>query len=177
MEFPTIHSTAKGSDKLYQVTVVKVKGGYDVIYANGKRTSGLTAGKKPKNGTPLTLVEAEAMAIDTLNSKRTGSSGYHDLGGCSLCANEDGAVVAPVAPTMTLVAASTVRDFTPQLLTEIDGADTAARILLQPGIAMQQKFDGKRIRLLIEGRSVSAYNRDGIACGISTEIMRGRRPA
>jgi bifunctional non-homologous end joining protein LigD len=62
-----------------------------------------------------------------------------------------------------------------QLLTAIDdGAEAAARVL-DPGYAVQQKFDGKRILLHIESDLVTAYNRDGLECGISREILTEAR--
>jgi ATP-dependent DNA ligase len=58
-----------------------------------------------------------------------------------------------------------------QLLTAIDdGAEAAARVL-DPDYAVQQKFDGKRIILQIERTSVTAYNRDGLQCAISKDII------
>lgn len=43
--------------------------------------------------------------------------------------------------------------------------------LLDPAYAVQQKFDGKRIILHIEPSSVTAYNRDGLQCEISKDII------
>ena len=58
-----------------------------------------------------------------------------------------------------------------QLLTSIeDGNDAVAR-LLDPTYAVQQKFDGKRIILHIDRTSVTAYNRDGLQCDISKNIV------
>ena len=58
-----------------------------------------------------------------------------------------------------------------QLLTSIeDGNDAVAR-LLDPTYAVQQKFDGKRIILNIDRTSVTAYNRDGLQCDISKNIV------
>src|SRR5713226_8192785 len=62
-----------------------------------------------------------------------------------------------------------------QLLTAIDdGNETAAR-LLDPNYAVQQKFDGKRILLHIERSSVTAYNREGLVCSASPNIIAEAR--
>lgn len=58
-----------------------------------------------------------------------------------------------------------------QLLTAIDDGNEAAARLLNPDYAVQQKFDGKRILLHIERRSVTAHNRDGLTCDISKNIV------
>lgn len=58
-----------------------------------------------------------------------------------------------------------------QLLTAIDDGNEAAARLLDEDYAVQQKFDGKRILLHIERRSITAHNRDGLTCEISKNIV------
>lgn len=58
-----------------------------------------------------------------------------------------------------------------QLLTPIDDGREAAARLLDPAYAVQQKFDGKRIILHIARTSVTAYNREGLECEISKDIV------
>ena len=62
-----------------------------------------------------------------------------------------------------------------QLLTAIDDGTEAAKRVLDPDYAVQQKFDGKRILLHIETDSVTAYNREGLTCGISKDILTEAR--
>jgi ATP-dependent DNA ligase len=62
-----------------------------------------------------------------------------------------------------------------QLLTAIDDGTEAANRVLDPDYAVQQKFDGKRILLHIETGSVTAYNREGLTCGISKDILTEAR--
>lgn len=62
-----------------------------------------------------------------------------------------------------------------QLLTEINDGTRAIEILRDPSYAAQQKFDGKRIILQIEGSKVTAYNRKGLVCSVSHEILREAR--
>lgn len=58
-----------------------------------------------------------------------------------------------------------------QLLTAIDDGTEAAARVLDPDYGVQQKFDGKRILLHVERTSVTAYNRSGLMCGISKDIL------
>src|SRR5438876_954155 len=58
-----------------------------------------------------------------------------------------------------------------QLLTAIDDGNEAAARLLDQDYAVQQKFDGKRVLLHIERRSITAHNRDGLTCEISENIV------
>jgi ATP-dependent DNA ligase len=58
-----------------------------------------------------------------------------------------------------------------QLLTAIDDGQEAATRLLDPNYAAQQKFDGKRILLHIDRRSITAFNREGLSCAISANIL------
>lgn len=62
-----------------------------------------------------------------------------------------------------------------QLLTPIDDGTEAAARVLDPDYGVQQKFDGKRILLHVETHSVTAYNREGLVCGISKDILTEAR--
>ncbi len=62
-----------------------------------------------------------------------------------------------------------------QLLTAIDDGNEAAQRLLDPNYAVQQKFDGKRIMLQIERASITAYNREGLTCSVSPNILAEAR--
>jgi len=62
-----------------------------------------------------------------------------------------------------------------QLLTAINDGESAVQKLLDPNYAVQQKFDGKRIILHIERASVTAYNRSGLVCSVSPNILAEAR--
>lgn len=85
-----LHSTKKGSDKVYLLKLVAKQRPefgdvvYDVIYANGRRTAGATAGNKAKNTKPLSLNQAQALLTDLMYEKME-TKGYHEMGGCNLC--------------------------------------------------------------------------------------------
>src|SRR5678815_3252714 len=103
----TLHSTVYGSDKLYQLTIVPAQepNTYNLVYANGRRTGTLTPDKAPKNSIPVTLDQATA-ELENLTRHQT-SRGYHELGKCSLCADQQVAVTdLTTAPTCKDVNAS-----------------------------------------------------------------------
>lgn len=84
-----LHSTVGGSDKVYELHIRHAMGVpdhvalYDVIYYNGKRTSGPTSGGQKKNTAPLSLKEAFALHDKYMMEKF--KSGYHTFGQCSMC--------------------------------------------------------------------------------------------
>lgn len=58
-----------------------------------------------------------------------------------------------------------------QLLTALDDGTEAAARLLDPTYAVQQKFDGERTLIHVERHSITAYNRNGLTCRISKDIL------
>jgi bifunctional non-homologous end joining protein LigD len=154
----TLYSTAGGSDKAYQITIAQVPGGYDVRYAYGRRTGTLRPGKEPKNSTPLPLDEATTLFESVVSGQVNSKDHYHE--------GPSSSVTSPPAADQ-----ANTRDVSPQLLTEIEGP-RAAQLLISPNIAAQMKYDGKRLRVLVEGKSVTAYNRTNQSCGISSTMIR-----
>lgn len=58
-----------------------------------------------------------------------------------------------------------------QLLTALDDGTAAAARLLDPTYAVQQKFDGERTLIHVEKHSITAYNKKGLTCRISKDIL------
>lgn len=82
-----LHSTQGGSDKVYLLKAVRNEKNpdlFDVVYANGRRSSGATAGNKKKNSYPMSFASATSLMYDLAQEKRD-TKGYHEMGGCSLC--------------------------------------------------------------------------------------------
>lgn len=85
-----LHSTQGGSDKVYllktvrRAEVINSEYTYDVIYANGRRSAGATAGNKAKNTRPLSFTSASALMYELAEQKRS-TKGYHEMGECVLC--------------------------------------------------------------------------------------------
>lgn len=98
-----LHSTVGGSDKVYELWIEKsISGLFNVIYANGRRKSGATAGHKPKNPNPFhSLLGAQQFLSAAKNGKL--NEGYHNIGQCNLCAGlSPGPVVVPSYPHLNL---------------------------------------------------------------------------
>lgn len=180
----TLHSTVGGSDKLYQLTVVSAKepNTYNLVYANGRRTGTLNPGKTPKNATPLTLDQATS-ELEHLTQRQTGR-GYHELGNCSLCADEQFAVIDP-APSLTLPTINA----SCQLLTLLPKSDDCRTLedflkvchdlLNDSQYCAEQKFDGIRMLLYLGADgTVTAYNRTegvrAISRAVINELQRFR---
>lgn len=58
-----------------------------------------------------------------------------------------------------------------QLLTALDDGTEAAARLLDPTYAVQQKFDGERTLIHVEKHSITAYNKKGLTCTISKDVL------
>lgn len=180
----TLHSTVGGSDKLYQLTIVSVQepDTYNLVYANGRRTGSLTPGKKPKNPTPLTLSQANT-ELEALKRHQI-SRGYHELGNCSLCTDEQVGLIVPTSSqTLPTINASC------QLLTPLPKSDDCRTLedflrvcddlLNDSRYCAEQKFDGDRMLLYLDAEgNVTAYNRTegvrGVSSSVTNELQRFR---
>ena len=174
----TLHSTIAGADKLYRLSVISRtdENTYDVVYENGRRTGALTPGQKPKNKTPLSLDEA-LTELDNLKRHQM-ARGYHELGNCPLCANEQVAVTTQtITPDLPTIDASC------QLLTLLPKSDDCRtldellqvcdHLLRDPQHCAQRKFDGIRILLYLDPQgNVTAYNRTEAARAISSAVVK-----
>jgi len=180
----TLHSTVGGSDKLYQLTIVCAEepDTYNLVYANGRRTGSLTPGKKPKNATPLTFAQANTQ-LEDLKRHQT-SRGYHQLGNCSLCSEEQVAVIDP-APSLilpTINASCQLLTLLPQsddCRTLEDFLNVSHDLLNDSQYCAEQKFDGDRMLLYLDAEgNVTAYNRTegvrGTSRAVINELQRFR---
>src|SRR5688572_1679793 len=80
-----LHSTVGGSDKLYELYLAQTNEGYwNVMYANGRRSSGATSGHKPKNQAPIRARSSALQLLNKLVSDKL-QEGYHFVGECSIC--------------------------------------------------------------------------------------------
>lgn len=174
----TLHSTLGGSDKLYSLALSPntQPNTYDLVYANGRRTGTLTPGKKPKNPFPLSLEQATSELHKLKQHQIT--RGYHELGNCSLCANEQ--VAATSQPLIT--AESQTINASCQLLTLLPNSDNCrtleeflqvcAQLLNNAQYCAERKFDGIRILLYLDSDgNVTAFNRTEAARGISSAVI------
>ena len=151
----TLYSKENGSDKVYQLQMNPVEGGYGLMYANGKRGSALKP--KPKTTTPLSLEAATKEFNKIVNSKKKSKSRYTESadGGETLVLSEK---------------ANQDSGIRPQLLNEIT-EDQANKLCLDPRWVMQPKFDGERRPVVVKNGNSDGTNRYGeFTGGLSASI-------
>lgn len=144
----TLYSQANGSDKVYQLQLSKVDGGFSLAYANGKRGAALKM--KPKTTSPLTL-QAASKEFDKIIKKKKSSGGYVESVDCgdtfelSEKSNQDSGL-------------------RPKLLNKIN-EEQAEKLCLDPNWYMQPKWDGERRPVLVSAGDVQGTNRYGEVTG------------
>lgn len=106
LEQAKLHSTKGGSDKVYELWIESVSRPivgdyYNVMYANGRRSSGATSGNKPKNPYPMSRIRARSFLQELIDEKV--DRGYHLYGQCNMCKWNDFVYKyeAPMPPTKT----------------------------------------------------------------------------
>lgn len=84
-----LHSTVGNSDKVYRLSIVQrgSDGYYDVVYSNGRRSSGPTSGNKAKNKAPIRSHSSAMSLLNRLTIDKI-DEGYHFVGECVLCRNQ-----------------------------------------------------------------------------------------
>lgn len=143
----SLHSSANGSSKVYNVFLQKADGGYIVRYQNGRLGSTLTGGDKTH--APVPLEKADAIFDKLVREKMTGSSKYQPL---------EGAV--PVA-AQAAIDAQIASGFEPMLLNSIT-REEAELLISDDQWAMQIKYDGERRPVIFEpGKPARGVNKKG----------------
>lgn len=151
----TLYSKANNSDKVYQLQVNEVDGGYGLVYANGRRGSALKM--KPKTTKPLTLEAATKEFHKIVNSKKKSSSRYTES-----LDNGDTLVLSDKAAQDS--------GFRPQLLNEVT-EEQANLLCVDSSWVMQQKFDGERRCVVVKNGIADGTNRYGeYTGGLSSSI-------
>lgn len=150
----TLYFSEGKSDKVYQAQLRPDGAGWRVDFQYGRRGSALTAGSK----TPTPLPYAQAKRIyDKLVADKRGK-GYTPVeGGVAYSATEH---------------AGRASGYRPQLLNAVEDAEELETLLLDPAWGMQEKYDGERRLLVINGDQVIGTNRKGLTVALSAEIER-----
>ena len=152
----SLHSSANGASKVYNVFLQKAAGGYIVRYQNGRLGSTLTGGDKTP--APVPIEKAEAIFDKLVREKMTGSSKYQPL---------EGAV--PVA-AQAAVDAQKASGFEPMLLNSIT-RDEAELLISDSQWAQQIKYDGERRPVIFEpGKPARGVNKKGNEIPLLTSI-------
>jgi len=153
----SLYSQTGGSDKVYNLQIDAVEGGYNLIYANGRR--GQTLKPKVKNPSPLTLEQAEKEFSKIVKSKKNGSSKYKESG-------DEGSTLIPTEKD------DLNSGVHPQLLNPIDHAQAVA-LCHDDGWVAQEKHDGERRPIEIKSGKVNGINKKGEYCGLVSDIANG----
>jgi hypothetical protein len=152
------------SDKVYQVVMTREKDGYFVTGYNGRR--GDTLKERPQNIKPVSREQADKLFNALVKKKRTDRDTPYDLDGE---ASHHGAHHLPRNGQPSQISTT---DLQPQLLTAIEDPSIAIARLTDREYGLQEKYDGKRILLVVEANgSVYPYNRSTGVCAVAESIL------
>jgi bifunctional non-homologous end joining protein LigD len=142
------------SDKEYHVRLEPQGDGFVVNFTYGRRGSTLTTGTK--TSAPV-YYDAALMIFDKLVKEKK-AKGYTE--------GENG--------TPYQHSSKEVSGLMPQLLNSIDEAE-AARLTSNPGWAMQEKKDGRRMLLRKTGNTIEGINKKGLVVAVPEPIVVAAR--
>ena len=148
----TLYYKNGSADKVYQVEISEVEGGFVVRFSYGRRGATLTTGTKTQN--PVTH-EAAVKIFDKLIAEKQ-AKGYSP--------GEDG------SPYQHTAKAGAVSGVLPQLLNVVTEHE-AAKLLSNPAWLLQEKFDGRRMMLRKTGNAVDAVNKRGLVIDAPQPII------
>lgn len=149
----TLYFKNAGSDKVYHAEIVEDGGKYLVNFAYGRRGGALATGSKTTS--PVDLVKAEKTFEALLKGKM--AKGYSP--------GEDG------KPYQSTSNEDKVTGINPQLLNSIP-LEVAGVLLVNNDYVLQEKWDGRRTMLKVEGGNVSGVNKKGLAIAVTLEIEK-----
>jgi bifunctional non-homologous end joining protein LigD len=148
MEHITLYYRKGSSDKVYQASLQPEGDGFVVHFAFGRRGTALQTGTKTQ--TPVSYARAKSIYDKLVKEKE--AKGY-----------TPGADGTPYRHTDKAQQATGIL---PQLLNPIT-SDEAARLVIDPGWCLQEKFDGRRTLLRKEADgTVSGINRQGLVVSL-----------
>lgn len=156
-----LHSTHSGSDKIYNVQLCEVDGGFVVNYQNGRRGGTLASGTKTT--LPLTRAKAESIYNRLVKEKVNGESHYTIVGSDSTSA-------------ATLVTDKILSGFLPMLPSAVDESRANA-LLNDDSWVMQRKYDGQRIMVIIRDGGILGSNKLGFVRPLPQVVVDALRAA
>lgn len=172
-EFNDLAFQNAGSDKVYHAAIFEVAGGFNVIFAYGRRGAALTHGTKTP--APVDLKKAESIYSKLLNEKI--SKGYVQKLGVS--GNVFGVSASPSvsspalssAPVATVISISSKvqSGILPQLLNTIT-EEQAMRLIDDDAFGAQEKKNGKRLICDKASSNIRGVNKKGIEIVPAYEI-------
>lgn len=148
----TLYFREGASDKVYQAQLRSDGEQWRVEFQYGRRGAALTAGSKTP--TPVTYAQAKRIYDKLVNEKQ--SKGYSPMEGAAAYSGTEHA--------------GRVSGYRPQLLNPVDDASQLDALLEDAAWGMQEKHDGERRLLVIDGGTVSGINRKGLTVALSVRI-------
>ena len=130
IELRSIHA---GSDKVYNVQLCEVDGGFVVNYQNGRRGGTLATGTKTKS--PVANDKAQTIYERLVREKINGDSHYTIVG-------------SDATSAASLVTEKRLSGVLPMLPSAVDESRVES-LLSVDGVVMQEKFDGQRVLLIV----------------------------
>lgn len=148
-----LYSDHAGSDKVYNVQIVKDGEEYRVNYQNGRRGGTLASDTKTKS--PVSLEKASQIFDKLVKEKKNGSSHYREVDA------DENAYVAPVEKESA--------GFQPMLLTPVS-EDSLTDFISSGNHVMQQKHDGERLAVFVSKAGVIGVNKTGYRRGVPRAV-------
>jgi len=154
----TLHYLGGSSDKIYYASIEHDGTGYRVMFEFGRRGSALR--RDTKTNIPIGLTTAKSIYESLVNSKK--AKGYKEIAQDTRVNQQNASLPIPVGPVKPSVSTQSTPVVSVQLLNPIDDEKEAERYLSDNDYWMQEKFDGKRIRLHFHGvGTVKIFNKQG----------------
>ncbi|WP_395792501.1 WGR domain-containing protein [Aquimonas sp.] len=145
------------SDKQYQAQLLQDGDQWRVEFQYGRRGSALTSGSKTV--TPVPYAQAKRI-YDKLVAEKQGK-GYTPMeGGAAYTGTEH---------------AGRASGYRPQLLNPVENAPELESLLSDPTWGLQEKYDGERRLVVIEGDVVVGTNRKGLTVALPASIEQAVR--
>ena len=151
-ERTTLYYREGSSDKVYQAAIEPKGEGFVVNFAYGRRGSTMNTGTKTQ--TPVDHETATRIFTKLVNEKK--AKGYTE--------GPDG------TPYQHTENKDRVTGHLPQLLNPIDELEVK-RLIKDPGWAMQEKLDGRRVLVRKHGAEIHGINRKGLLIGLPSPVL------
>lgn len=151
-----LHSSHGGSDKVYNIQLCEVTGGFVVNYQNGRRGGTLVSGTKTKS--PVASAKAPSIYEKLIAEKINGASHYKVVGSNSTSA-------------ASIVTEKEASGFLPMLPTAVDAARVAV-LLGDDNFCLQEKIDGERVFVIVKANgTVIGANRLGFVRRLPLSVV------
>jgi bifunctional non-homologous end joining protein LigD len=153
----SLYSDANGSDKVYNVQIVKEGDGFLVNFQNGARLGRMAGGSKTP--APVDMAKAEKKFDALVKEKMNGSSRYRPN---PFVEDADNATAAYVAPVSSKVASGAAT----MMLSEVKDEDHRQALLNDRNFVVEEKYDGVYTKAIVKDGVVTGSNKKGFVVGV-----------